>query len=126
MSGAAPDAPLKLDMAADTALVRVARLAASSLATDADFDVDELEDLRLALGELVTAAIRATGGDGRVHLAFRVDELGISVRGRCPARDLQIDEMAGAMLDRCVDLWQVDGVDDGATFSLTKLRSDVG
>jgi serine/threonine-protein kinase RsbW len=53
---------IELVLPADTRLVRVARLVASGVATTAGFDVEEVEDLRIAVDELCTALVE--GGDG--------------------------------------------------------------
>ena len=60
------DELIELVLPADTRLVRVARLVASGVATTAGFDVDEVEDLRIAVDELCTALVE--GGDGSALL----------------------------------------------------------
>ena len=52
------DGLIELVLPADTRLVRVARLVASGVATAAGFDVDEVEDLRIAVDEVVHRARR--------------------------------------------------------------------
>lgn len=76
--------PIELVLPADTRLVRVARLVASGIATAAGFDVDEVEDLRIAVDELCAALIE--GGDGESMLVgFELHEAGVSVVGTTPA-----------------------------------------
>ena len=54
---------------ADAGLLRLVRLVASGLASTAGFDVDELDDLRIAVDEAVAALLE--GGDGtRLPLRF--------------------------------------------------------
>lgn len=69
---------LEIPVGAD--LLVVARLTASAVATRAGFDVEEIDDLRLAVDELCLPLVRARP-DGRLHLRFAVD--GSSVEISC-------------------------------------------
>lgn len=74
------DGLIELVLPADTRLVRVARLVASGVATTAGFDVDEVEDLRIAVDELCTALVE--GGDGSpLLLGFDLGDGEVSVVG---------------------------------------------
>jgi serine/threonine-protein kinase RsbW len=78
------DGLIELVLPADTRLVRVARLVASGVATTAGFDVDEVEDLRIAVDELCTALVE--GGDGSpLLLGFDLGENEVSVVGSTKA-----------------------------------------
>jgi serine/threonine-protein kinase RsbW len=71
---------IELVLPPDTRLVRVARLVASGVATTAGFDVDEVEDLRIAVDELCTALVE--GGDGSsLLLGFDLGEGEVTVVG---------------------------------------------
>ena len=62
-------------------LVVLARLTAATVASRADFDVEEIEDLRLAVNELCLSLVQ--GGDGgRLHLQFSRDDDQIEVSCR--------------------------------------------
>jgi len=75
-----PDGPIELLLPADTRLVGVARLVASGVATTAGFDVDEVEDLRIAVDELCAALIE--GGDGSpLLLGFELADGQVGVVG---------------------------------------------
>jgi serine/threonine-protein kinase RsbW len=50
-------------------LVVLARLTAATVASRADFDVEEIEDLRLAVDELCISLVQG-GTDGRLDLQF--------------------------------------------------------
>jgi serine/threonine-protein kinase RsbW len=77
------DGPIELVLPADTRLVRVARLVASGIATTAGFDVEEVEDLRIAVDEVCAALIE--GGDGRpLLLGFEVSIGEVAVLGSTP------------------------------------------
>jgi len=74
------DGLIELVLPADTRLVRVARLVASGVATAAGFDVDEVEDLRIAVDELCTALVE--GGDGSpLLLGFDLGDSQVTVVG---------------------------------------------
>lgn len=66
---------LSLPVRAD--LVVLARFAAGTIASRADFDVEEIEDLRLAVDELCVSL--ANGSDGRLKLRFLRDDDRIEV-----------------------------------------------
>src|SRR5581483_4192484 len=71
---------IELVLPADTRLVRVARLVASGVATAAGFDVEEVEDLRIAVDELCGALVE--GGDGTpLALRFDLGDERVSVTG---------------------------------------------
>ena len=78
------DGLIELVLPADTGLVRVARLVASGVATAVGFDVDEIEDLRIAVDELCTALVE--GGDGSaLFLGFDLGDGEVTVVGSTQA-----------------------------------------
>lgn len=75
---------IELVLPAESRLVRVARLVASGVATTAGFDVDEVEDLRIAVDELCTALVE--GGDGSpLLLGFDLGDDAVTVVGSTKA-----------------------------------------
>jgi serine/threonine-protein kinase RsbW len=78
------DGLIELVLPAVTRLVRVARLVASGVATTAGFDVDEVEDLRIAVDEVCTALVE--GGDGSpLLLGFDLGDAEVTVVGSTKA-----------------------------------------
>ena len=74
------DGPIELTIPADSRLLRLVRLVASGLASTAGFDVEQLEDLRIAVDEAVAALLE--GGDGsRLSLRFEIEERGVAMVG---------------------------------------------
>jgi hypothetical protein len=66
------DGTIELTIPPDPRLLRLVRLVASGLASTAGFDVDELDDLRIAVDEAVSALLE--GGDGsRMPMRFDVE-----------------------------------------------------
>lgn len=76
---------LTLTLRADPAVVRVARSFIGAVAAEAGVGHDELEDMRLAVSEAVTNAVRATRRVGAeeavvVRCAARPDEMVVQVQ----------------------------------------------
>lgn len=68
------------EMPADTRYVALARVMAASLAADIGFAVDEIDDLRIAVDEAVTAVVEATTAGAPIELRFTVDDDELAVR----------------------------------------------
>jgi serine/threonine-protein kinase RsbW len=91
-------------------LVVLARLTAATVASRADFDVEEIEDLRLAVDELCVSVIQGAL-DGRLDLQFSRDddEIEVSCRYRAAssaastAADESLQGLSARILDALVD-----------------------
>jgi serine/threonine-protein kinase RsbW len=91
-------------------LVVLARLTAATVAARADFDIEEIEDLRLAVDELC-GSLAQTGGDGRLDLQFSSEdgqiEVSCSYRGSsiAPVRTNEgsFGDLSARILDALVD-----------------------
>jgi serine/threonine-protein kinase RsbW len=88
-------------------LLVLARLTAATVASRAGFDVEEVEDLRLAVDELCVALIRP-GTEGRLTLEFRRDADLIEVK--CSYEVLETaplaeadDDLIEGLSDRILD-----------------------
>ena len=75
---------IELVLPADKRLVRVARLVASGVATTVGFDVEEVEDLRIAVDELCTALVEGSDG-GALLLGFDLGDGEVSIIGTTSA-----------------------------------------
>jgi hypothetical protein len=115
---------VRLEIPADTRVVRVARLVASGLATTVGFDVDAVDDLRLAVGELCGVLFEV--GDGSpVKLTFSVEGQRVDVRGATTARGPAFHDHPEFALSEQILAAACDahswGIDDGiAHFALSK------
>ena len=90
---------VELVLPADTRLVRVARLVASGVATTAGFDVEEVEDLRIAVDELCTALVE--GGDGgALLLGFDLGDGEVTIIGTTTAAGIAAFEPERLALSR--------------------------
>jgi anti-sigma regulatory factor (Ser/Thr protein kinase) len=61
--------PVELTIPVESDLVVLARLTAATVASRAGFNVEEVEDLRLAVDELCVAIVNGSGA-GRLNLTF--------------------------------------------------------
>ena len=85
------DGTIELTIPADARLLRLVRLLASGLATGAGFDVDELDDLRIAVDEAVSALLEGGGGTP-LPLRFDVDGSSVAMTGETPNANGALDE----------------------------------
>jgi len=106
-----------------TEYVATLRTMAASLGADAGFSIDEIDDLRLAISEVVSSLADVEGSPhDRIAAAFDVHGEGVTVTittDRDGAR-IELDGLAATILDSVVDRYEVDG----ATVTLTKLASE--
>lgn len=66
------DAEVRLTVPADGAFVYVLRTTAASLAARVDFTVDDVEDLRIAIGEAASLLVAAADPDSALECAFEL------------------------------------------------------
>lgn len=116
-----------LDIPASTEHVQLARLVASGIAGRLEFDLDEIEDLRIAVDELCVLLLEHGAVDS-LRLAYEVvDTTTLLVRGAAhvdgATGPLEISRLTAQILDTVADSHEL-GVDaDGAVFfSLRKTR----
>ena len=91
-------------------LVVLARLTAATVASRADFDIEEIEDLRLAVDELCISVIQGVE-EGRLGLQFSRDEDEIKVscrylgelRAAPRPSEGSLDGLSSRILDALVD-----------------------
>lgn len=63
--------PVELTVPARSEHLRVLRLVATSLAASLDLDVDQLDDLRIAIDDLCSMLIEDAPEDAKLHLSLR-------------------------------------------------------
>ena len=112
--------------------LRIARMAVSSVAADAGFGLEDIEDLRVAVTELCGAllgpaadeAVDDSDGDlGRIELRFRVDAGDVVLLGRrdpAPGPAPDLDPIARELLAVITDHHVLEAVDGRWSFSLRK------
>jgi len=122
---------VQLIVPAEPGSARLARLVAAALAADADFSVDDTEDLRVAVSELVALLVEgAVDPDDKVTLGYRREAGAVEVTGQ---RDLHSgidgaapDDLALEILRVVVDEHTFEHDGNGRQFRLLKrARADV-
>ena len=112
---------VRLSIPADPRYLSAARVVAASLGAESGLSVDDLEDLRLGVNELVACLIDGVQGDGRIDLELASGDGSVTVRGEihggggAPAPD----ELTMRILEAVADHHELDG----ASFTLTKVSS---
>jgi anti-sigma regulatory factor (Ser/Thr protein kinase) len=116
------DHPVRLSLPASTRYLAAARVVAASLGAESGLHVDDLDDLRLGVNELLTLLVEASGPDGRIDLEFAIQDGGISVRGALHGTSggpIEVDELTRRIVEAVLDHHELDGT----SFSLTKASS---
>lgn len=72
-SGQAAGRAAELSLPADGAYVAVLRVATAAIAARADFTIDEIEDLRMAVGETCALLLDGQDGSGMLRARFELD-----------------------------------------------------
>lgn len=111
-----------VDVPASTSHLRLVRLLVSSLATSYGADLNDLEDLRIATGEICALVIASADAGDRLlaRAEISVDGAGAvalrasaTVAGRSDQGPL--DELSSMVLDAAADDHGVDVTDDGTS-----------
>jgi serine/threonine-protein kinase RsbW len=119
---------VQLVMPADPEFLRLARVTAMGLASRLSFTIDEIDDLRIAIDELLFGLIGTKGRDGKVVMTYRMRPDGLEVEGSGQfANDGStspgLSEFSQLILDAVADEHELDTSEDGPRFRLTKRRS---
>jgi hypothetical protein len=113
---------IELVLPADKRLVRVARLVASGVATTAGFDVEEVEDLRIAVDELCHLLMSST--DHEISVSFGVVGRCVLARGRAQRRPgtplSPLNDLSRAIIDSVTDHHELTDRDDELGFAVMK------
>jgi len=111
--------------------VRLARLVTSGVGSAAGFDVDEIDDLRIAVDEVCSTLLETTAGS-TLRLSFHQlgDVVTIDVTADGPPLPTDGDQGERAMLTRqilsvVVDHCQRADEGDGVRYRLVKQRSEL-
>lgn len=117
--------PVRLTLPAEPSSVRLARLVAAGVAADAGLSIDDTEDLRIAVSELVALLIEGASADAPdVVVAYRRVPGEVQVSGESvvvPGPDGVVDDdLAFGIVEVVVDSheFSVDG--DTRRFQLVK------
>ena len=115
---------IRLTVPAALEYVRIVRLTASGVASRLGFDVEEIEDLRVAVDELASLVVEsADGGDLSVQFAvqdntLRIEGDALLAAGR--ADNARVDDLTAQILAAVVDEWDLSTTDGSVRFSCVR------
>lgn len=110
--------------------VRLARVVAATLADEAGFDYDEVEDVRIAVDELCFGLLDAGETVGTLDITAVSEPGQLRIEGTCnytaearPSDDEANAELTAQILGTVVDEYQIEFAGTTGRFSLRKSRS---
>ncbi len=119
---------IRMTIPAVLAYVRLPRVAIAGLATRSGFSYDEVEDLRLAVGEVCQVLLDGADRDGTLTIEFAVarGELGVTVTVDAPPgrHDGVVEKMAEQILVATVGKVEVGEDGRRISFSMTAAEDD--
>jgi serine/threonine-protein kinase RsbW len=119
-----------LEIPADAAYVQLARLVASGIAGRLDFNIDEIEDLRIGVDECCVALLDCTspGSSMTLHYSWDTDEVMLQATVPAPPHTgaPEVAGITGQILAAVVDEYRLGRDGAEAYFELRKRRTPVG
>ncbi|HEX4978656.1 MAG TPA: hypothetical protein VFV35_01205 [Acidimicrobiales bacterium] len=119
---------VQLVMPADPEFLRLARVTAMGLASRLSFTIDEIDDLRIAIDELVFGLIGTKGRPGRVTMRYRLQPHGLEVEGSAEFEDTQdlpgLTELSELILDAVADEHELVRDPSAPRFRMLKRRTE--
>src|SRR5690348_9681969 len=94
------DDAVRLRVPASLEYVRIARLTGSGVASRLGFDIEEIENLRVALDELASMVIEFAAG-GELELTFFTTDSELRITGRAPVAEgaeVGVEELTAQIL----------------------------
>jgi serine/threonine-protein kinase RsbW len=83
--------PVQLRLPADPSMPRVVRLTASALASLCEFSIDDIEDVKIAVSEVLIALVEHGAGQP-VDITFEIDERGFQIDATTEAPEFRTDD----------------------------------
>lgn len=106
--------------------LRLPRVAIAGIATRSGFSFDEVEDLRLAIGEVCLVLLDGADGDGELVITFDVGERGsmtVDVTGtEAPAGNRAESKMSDRLIAAAVG--SVNRSEDGRSITFRKVADE--
>jgi serine/threonine-protein kinase RsbW len=115
---------IRLTVPAALEYVRIVRLTASGVASRLGFDVEEIEDLRVAVDELASLVVEsADGGELTVQFAVQGDKLRIDGEARLDSTETEnpsVDDLTAQILAAVVEEWDLNTQDAIVRFTCVR------
>lgn len=120
---------VRLVMPADPEFLRLARVTAMGLASRLSFTIDDIDDLRIAIDELLFGLIGNKGRPGTVSMTYSVLGTSLEVVGTGTFDDGRptagLTELSELILNAVADEHELSTTDGISTFRLLKRRVEV-
>lgn len=88
-----------IEFPASTRYISTVRVTAAGLVAEMDPDVDQVDDLRMAVNELVSALIeQSSGGTIRVEMSLGDETLGVTATASDPVGPIELDDLTRRIL----------------------------
>jgi hypothetical protein len=104
-------------------MVRVGRLTASSIASLADMSIDDIDDIKIAVSEMITLLIQS-GNRTAITLRFETTDEVFSVEASTPSGATSLGRndlaLATAVLEAVADEHQIASTDDRLLLRIVK------
>jgi serine/threonine-protein kinase RsbW len=114
---------VRLSVPGSLEYVRVVRLTAAAVASRLGFDVEEIEDLRVAVDELASVIIEAGGGTEMTFAFSSFGDLFVIDGNASVSREPTLDDLSRQILTVVVDDFEISATDGVAQFRATKRSS---
>ncbi|MDQ1381690.1 MAG: serine/threonine-protein kinase RsbW [Actinomycetota bacterium] len=115
---------VRLSVPASLEYVRIVRLTASGVASRLGFDIEEIENLRVALDELASMAIELADR-GELEVTFFTTDTELRIEGRAPIADgvdVGVEALTAQILKAVIDDYELVSRDGYAYFSCVTRR----
>jgi len=117
---------VRLSVPASLEYLRIVRLTVSGVASRLGFDVDTIENLRIAVDELASTVVDTDIG-GVLELSFSGANGGFHMEGHAPldpGTHVAVDDLSAQILKAVCDDYDLRVSDDTAYFSCTRQLND--
>ena len=115
---------VRLSVPAALEYVRIVRLTGSGVASRLGFDIEEIENLRVALDELASMAIEVAAA-GELEVTFFTTETELRVNGCAPVAggvDVGVDALTAQILKAVIDDYELRSANGFVEFSCVTRR----
>ncbi len=115
---------VRLTVPAALEYVRIVRLTGSGVASRLGFDIEEIENLRVALDELASMVIDAAT-DGELEITFFTTDTELRITGRAPVApgvDVTVEALTAQILKAVIDDYELRTSDGHVCFSCVTRR----